>query len=44
MVVDLLEFASDGRWRPVGILDERLTVGRLLDNVPILGRSATIGR
>ena len=37
-MVDLLDFASDGRWRPVGILDERLTVGRLLDNVPILGR------
>ena len=38
LMVELLDLASGGSWRPVGILDERLTIGRLIDNVPILGR------
>ena len=30
--------APQAGWHPVGILDDRLTLGRMLDNVPILGR------
>jgi lipopolysaccharide/colanic/teichoic acid biosynthesis glycosyltransferase len=37
LVARLLQMAPQAGWRPVGILDERLTVGRMLDNVPILG-------
>ncbi len=36
--------APQAGWRPVGILDDRLTVGRMLDNVPILGRLGDFNR
>ena len=37
LVARLLQMAPQAGWRPVGILDDRLTIGRMLDNVPILG-------
>jgi lipopolysaccharide/colanic/teichoic acid biosynthesis glycosyltransferase len=38
LVVRLLRIMPEIGWTPVGILDERLTMGRVLNNVPILGR------
>jgi lipopolysaccharide/colanic/teichoic acid biosynthesis glycosyltransferase len=37
LVAKLLQMAPESGWRPVGVLDERLTVGRMIANVPILG-------
>ena len=44
LVARLLQMAPQAGWRPVGILDDRLTVGRMLDNVPILGRLGDFNR
>lgn len=43
-VARLLRVVPEIGWTPVGVLDERLTVGRMLDNLSILGRAGDLRR
>ncbi|NJO33034.1 MAG: hypothetical protein HC869_07655 [Rhodospirillales bacterium] len=44
LLAHVLEMAPDHGWRPVGILDEHMTIGRRIDHVPVLGRIGELPR
>jgi lipopolysaccharide/colanic/teichoic acid biosynthesis glycosyltransferase len=44
LVAQLVRMAPEAGWRPVGILDETMAIGRMIAGVPVLGRPSELRR